>query len=77
MDHYYKIGDTRVHWIQLIVTIAFVIALTTFIFCMLQRGIDTDARNLVTAAMSRVKRRQTRIKGEMEIESSARNKKTP
>jgi len=67
MDHYYKIGDTRIHWVQLIVSIGFIILLTLIVFAMLKRGLKIDAKNLSAEALSRAERRRARITGAMEI----------
>ena len=42
MDHYSKIADTSVHWRQLILSICFVIVLTTCVCGMVKKGLSVD-----------------------------------
>ena len=70
MDHYYKIGDTSVHWKQLFVSLCFVIFLATCVFGMVKKGLRIDADNLRLGAISKAERRKARALGAMEIESS-------
>ena len=46
MDHYYKLGSTDVHWMQIIQSLAVVILLGAFVFCIFKRGLDKDFANI-------------------------------
>ena len=72
MDHYYKIGSTNVHWVQIGCSLGAVILLGSLVFCIFKRGLDRDFANIARLQLERAQRRKARISGErgMEIESS-------
>ena len=70
MDHYYKIGDTDVHWTQLAFSATMVFVLTCCVCAMLKKGLSIDEKNFKNQAISRAERRKQRIAGSMEIDSS-------
>ena len=73
MDHYYKLENTNVHWVQIFQSLALVTLLGVFVFCIFKRGLDKDFANIARSQLERAERRKARMNGQtgMEIESSA------
>lgn len=79
MDHYYKIGSSKIHWAQLFASLACV-ALLAFVVCfMLSHGLNTDFKGLKAEALKRAKRRRGRLVDnpqQMNIEASRASNST-
>ena len=69
MDHYYKIENTAIYWLQISVSTAVVTCLTILFFLIFKGGLDKDLMNLHKEALARAERRKKRAT-QMEIVSS-------
>ena len=62
MDHYYKIGNSQIHMLQLSVSIGIVIMISCVVMKILSNALRKDFKNMELAAISRNAKKAARAK---------------